>query len=96
MTLNPFKAIDKYLKLRTILILRERYLDTWTCSAVKYDIAFAKAFWYKNQVRLYALDNNVDLQIPMYEIARKNFTSQPEERLKFLNHLEQLVLEGKA
>ena len=96
MTKNLFKAIDKYLKLRTIRILREKHLNDYTCLAVTHDIRFAKTRWYKHQLRIYAIRNNHDTYVPMVTLAIKNKTTEAEERLKFLNYLEDLVLKGKA
>lgn len=93
---NLFKAINKYLKLRTIRILREQYLHTFTCLAATYDIWFAKASWYRHQVLLYAIQNEICEYIPMTILAVRNGTAEADERLKFLNYLEDLVLKDKA
>ncbi len=90
--------INKYLKLRTIRILREKHLDNWTCIEVLY-IWLGKANWYRDEVRKYAELNNVlgnQKKIPMQNLAYQNGTTVRQERLKFLNYLERLVKQGKA
>lgn len=87
----------KYLKLKTIRILREKYLDDWTCIAVyKFFSGFLMQFWYRKQVKEYAMAKNVSTSVPFTVLAFRNFDSEQNQRDKFLTELEQKVQKGLA
>ena len=86
--------ILKYLKLRTIRILQDKYLHTWTCHSVKC-INFGMKKWYCKQVKDYALSNNLSNGVPFNAMAAFNDTSVSEERKIFLDWLEQEVIAGR-
>lgn len=93
--LNPFKTIDKYLKLRTVRILREKYPNDYTCVYVR-DIRYSKVRWYKEQVEQYGLLQKVDRCVPFLALAKRNKCSVRFERIKFLNYLEDQINKGNA
>jgi hypothetical protein len=88
------KYIEKQLKLRTIRTLREKHLTFWTCIAVK-SIPFAMVSWYIKQVMNFADDNFVNCAAPFHELKVKRKTHVWEERLIFLDWLEQEVIAGR-
>ena len=86
--------ILKYLKLRTIRILRDKYLDDWTCYSVT-EIRFAMATWYISQVRDFARIYTVNGNFPFQDLAVSKNTKEREERKIFLDWLEQEVIAGR-
>ena len=86
--------IFKYLKLRTIHILQNKYLHTWTCDSVKC-INFGMKKWYCQQVKDYAKSKNLRTKVPFNEIAGFNKTYPVKERKIFLDWLEQEVIAGR-
>lgn len=93
--------ILKYLKLRTVRILRDKYLKRWSCVAVK-EIKFGMTKWYRKQVKDYvaSLKLNPSFQflnesVPFFALSLRNDTEVFEERKIFLDWLEQEVIAGR-
>ena len=86
--------ILKYLKLRTIRILRDKYLHSFTCNSVK-EIRFGMVNWYNAQVKDFAIGNNLYRHAPFTVMALINSTEVFEERKIFLDWLEQEVIAGR-
>ena len=86
--------ILKYLKLRTIRILRDKYLHSFTCNSVG-EIRLGMVNWYHAQVKDFAIDNNLYRHVPFTVMALINNTEVFEERKIFLDWLEQEVIAGR-
>lgn len=88
------KYIQKQLKLRTIRILREKHLMEFSCVAVK-QIPLAMFNWYVEQVEDFARYHFIHSKVPFRAMTYITGNQIWEERLIFLNWLEQEVMAGR-